>query len=328
MTCDVRRVTCDVCQVTCAKQDHIRRLHVAALAADLQIARLEAGVAAGAANCELASGAQHPVPRVRAPTPLDITAVVADMTIDVLQSLQPDQLRLLARLAARIGDVLTAMMLLRCVFLTRAYWLNPPPCSHIFTVFFCRQLLLLASSDAAHHRTVCTALHLHNDFCTLHSFLQRVECTRDFFMLFAEAQRAVGTRVFFDVSYLHCDRAVLFVSPSEFCVMRDDASLMLRVQLRDVTSVTVHDGACCVHISDTVAHYVHASNAAAAVCDALSRRVAPALDWAAAISRADALVELRANWFSLLTADWCARLRIILAQHPLLSINKMGWTVS
>ena len=302
--------------------------------AHVTIERLTADLAVAVANpalpsFERKSDAPHLAPRVRAPTPRDITAVVAAITIDELRALPSEQLQQLARLAARIGNVLTAMLLLRCVFLTRASWLTPPPCSHIFTVFFCRKLLLLAASDAAHHRTVCTALHIHNDFCTLHSFLERIYCTRDFFLLIAEAQRAAGTRVFFDVSYSNCDSAVLFVTASEFCVMNvNDATLMLRVQLRDVTSVTVHDGACCVHISDTVAHYVHASNAAAAVCDALSRRVAPALDWAAAISRADALVELRANWFSLLTADWCARLRIILAQHPLLPLHKMGWTVS
>ena len=55
-------------------------------------------------------------------------------------------------------------------------------------------------------------------------------------------------------------------------------------------------------------HSVHAS-AAAAVCDALSRRVAPALDWNAPISRADAVVELKTHWFPLLTADWRARVR-------------------
>jgi hypothetical protein len=111
----------------------------------------------------------------------------------------------------------------------------------------------------------------------LHSLLQLIHCSRVFFLLFAEAQRAVGTRDLFDVSYLECARAVLIVSASEFCVMREDATLLLRVQLRDVIRVTEADGQCCVCVSDTVTHSVHAS-AAAAVCDALSRHVAPALD--------------------------------------------------
>jgi hypothetical protein len=154
-----------------------------------------------------------------------------------------------------------------------------------------------------------------------------VHCrSRDFFLLFAEAQRAFGTRVFFDVSYLGDVSAVLIVSPDEFCVMREDATLLLRVQLRDVTRVAVNDevndGHCCVYVSDTeVPHTVRASIAAAAVCNALSRRAAPALVWDD-ISRARAIEELKTHWFPLLTADWAARVRIALASHPLFTISR------
>ena len=77
--------------------------------------------------------------------------------------------------------------------------------------------------------------------------------------------------------------------------MLEDATLLLRVQLCDVTCVTADDGQCSVRVSDTVVHSVHATIAAAAMCDALSRRKAPALDWNATVSRADAIVELKLN---------------------------------
>ncbi len=150
-----------------------------------------------------------------------------------------------------------------------------------------------------------------------------VHGTRDFFLLFAEAQRAFGTRVFFDVSYLSNAVAVLIVSPVEFCVMSEcDSTLLLRVQLRDVSHVTVVDGQCCnVTVSDKVVHAVavHASPAAAAVCDALSRREAPALDWNN-LSREDSIAELNIHWFPLLTADWAARVRTALAKYPLFGV--------
>ncbi len=59
-----------------------------------------------------------------------------------------------------------------------------------------------------------------------------------------------------------------------------------------MTRVTEDDGECSMRVSGTVTHSVHASIAAAAVCDALSRLVTPALAWNARISRADAIVEL------------------------------------
>ncbi len=154
--------------------------------------------------------------------------------------------------------------------------------------------------------------------------MQRVDCTRDFFVLFAEAQRAVGTRVFFDVVYGDCPHAVLFVSPSEFCVMSDDATLMLRVQLCDVTSATVNTGGCVTVVCGELQHSLQAS-AAAAVCDALNGRVAPVP--VAVVSREVAVLELRTRWFSLLTADWRARVRTALAAHPLFSLSK-HFTVS
>jgi hypothetical protein len=82
-----------------------------------QIAQLRAGLDAANANAATFSCEQQQqlVPRVSAPTPLDVAAVVAAIPSDALSVLQPDQLQRLARLAARTGDVMTAMMLLRCV---------------------------------------------------------------------------------------------------------------------------------------------------------------------------------------------------------------------
>jgi hypothetical protein len=85
-----------------------------------RIERLTADLAFAVANPALPSfernsDAPQLAPHVRAPTPRDITAVVAAITIDDLRGLPSEQLRLLARLAARIGNVLTAMLLLRCV---------------------------------------------------------------------------------------------------------------------------------------------------------------------------------------------------------------------
>jgi hypothetical protein len=77
---------------------------------------------------ELQSAPHQLVPRVRAPKPLDVAAVVAAVTIDELRALPPEQLRHLARLAARSSDVLTAMMLLRCVLNCFTCMLADPLC--------------------------------------------------------------------------------------------------------------------------------------------------------------------------------------------------------
>ena len=117
---------------TGSKTDQIRRITESHCAADSQIAQLQASLAAATVNqalssCELQSDAQQLVPRVRAPMPLDVAAVVAAITNDALKALQPDQLQHLARLAARTGDVLTAMMLLQCVSNFHTCILADPP---------------------------------------------------------------------------------------------------------------------------------------------------------------------------------------------------------
>jgi hypothetical protein len=179
----------------------------------------------------------------------------------------------------------------------------------------------LTSANEDCHRIVCTALHHHNDFCTLHSSLLVAYCPHDFFLLFAEAQRDFGTRVFFDVTYLNCDRAVLIVTATELCLMRVNATVLLKVQLRDVVSVTASAVKCCVIECATVTHAVSALDAAA-VCDALCRRDAPAMASTQPIPRAAAILELRFLWFPLLTADWRARVRVLLERHPLCNITQ------
>ena len=108
------------------------RVNVSACIADAKIERLTAALAVAVANpalpsCERQSDAPYLDPRVRAPTPLDITAAVAAITNDALKALPSEQLRQLARLAARIGDVLTAMLLLRCVSNFHTCILADPP---------------------------------------------------------------------------------------------------------------------------------------------------------------------------------------------------------
>ena len=117
--------------------------------------------------------------------------------------------------------------------------------------------------------------------------------------------------------HLDCPHAVLFVSPSEFCVMCDNATLMLRVQLCDVTSVTVNTGGCITVVVSGALHHSLQASAAAAVCNALYRRVAPVV----AVSREVAVLELQTRWFSQLARrpgsihfcdhgirkyDWCS----------------------
>jgi hypothetical protein len=140
--------------------------------------------------------------------------------LESIKDLPACQLQRVAAQAARCGDPLTAMRML-----------------HALAVRCARDY------DALMH--VCTALHLHNDFCTLYSLLHCCYDFDDFFALFAEAQRAYGTRVFSGVTCNDEQRCV--------CVVTLYRVYVFRVNGEGVVSV-VSDVNLCVLPPRAIAH--------------------------------------------------------------------------
>jgi hypothetical protein len=123
--------------------------------------------------------------------------------------------------AARSGDPLTALNLIK-------------------------ELAVRCARDPAALMHVCTALNVHNNFCTLYSFLHCCVDYRDLFALFAEAQHAYGTRVYDDVTYRDVPHCVCVVTLYRVCVLSVHdrvAAVLCEFVTRDVNvDVNVHGG--------------------------------------------------------------------------------------
>ena len=95
--------------------------------------------------------------------------------------------------------------------LQRVAWLAARITHPLAGMRLIRALAVRCATDRTALMHVCTALHLNNDFFTLHRLLHCMLHPFDLFVLFGEAQRAYGTRVTCDVSYqglLHCVHVV------------------------------------------------------------------------------------------------------------------------
>jgi len=121
-------------------------------------------------------------------------------------------LQCVAAQAARSGEPLTAMRLIK-------------------------ELAVRCAHDPEAIMHVCTALHVHNDSRNLYSLLNCCVDCADVFALFAEAQRAYGTRVFCNVVCNDVMNCVCVVTLYRVCVFGVDdnvVSVLHDLTMRDV----------------------------------------------------------------------------------------------
>jgi hypothetical protein len=151
------------------------------------------------------------------------------VTYDIA-GLPAQDLQLVAVQAARSGDPLTALNLIK-------------------------ELAVRCARDPAALMHVCTALNVHNNFCTLYSLLHCCVDYVDLFALFAEAQHAYGTRVYTNVTcngVKHCVCVVTLYRVCVFSVRDGVAAVVCQFVTRDVnTAIDVRGGSVlCMPLAD------------------------------------------------------------------------------
>jgi hypothetical protein len=220
----------------------------------------------------------------------------------------------IAALAARSGEPLTAMRLLQA-------------------------LAVRCARDPAARMHVCTALHARNDFCTLYIRLHCCVNSDAFFALFAEAQRAYGTRVFSGVTFRGVYNCVCVVTMYRVCVLRVVAGNVSVVRAFVTREVNVRgaDALFAPCILDHIARMQALPlppGAEELLLPALTSQVLLPLS-AAILDRAGALEELMEvlsplhpltlnsspdplqEWFPLFTPAWCTRVVLAFQLHHL-----------